>query len=390
MSAEPKILIFCPSIDGGIPEHAYYQANALEKAGAKVTCLVAPGFLEGRPTRFEKIVCLANAPAENKSRLSKRLKLAWHFVANNFVLAWQVWKQRPGLVLLACYAEYLAPIWIWPHWFLARVCRIRHAANLHDPVRNFRVGPVWWHKLSVRVAYLPLDFVLVHDKLPEPSPVPAKIRVEQVPVGLYEVRGSMDGHSALRDKWGAADGQKVFLSFGYVRDGKNLDLSVRALAQVPKAFLVVAGSLASPKDKPVAYYRELAEQLGVSGRCHFFEGFVSDTEVGGYFAAADFVLLTYASTFHSQSGVLNVAARARKPVLASAAPSPMIKAVNDFQLGVSVKPDSLEAVVEGMRQLVESGVSPDWEGYESYASWDANARKILELVSPQKTDSASN
>ena len=35
------------------------------------------------------------------------------------------------------------------------------------------------------LAYLPLDFVLVHDKLPEPSPVPARVRVVQVPHGLY-------------------------------------------------------------------------------------------------------------------------------------------------------------------------------------------------------------
>jgi glycosyltransferase involved in cell wall biosynthesis len=380
MKTPPKILIFSPSVDGGIPEHAYYQANALEKAGAKVTCLVAPGFLGGRPTQFEQVVCLNNAPAEGKSRLLKRASLAWHLIANNFVLAWQAWKRRPDLILLACYAEYLAPIWVWPHWILARVWRIRQAANLHDPVRNFRVGPVWWHNLSVRLAYLPLDFVLVHDKLPEPSPVPPNIRVEQVPVGLYEVRGSTAGAASLRQQWGVADGQKVFLAFGFVRDGKNLDLAIHALAQVPEAFLVVCGSLASPKDKPFAYYRELALQTGVFRRCFFFEGFVSDAEVGGYFTSADFVVLTYASSFHSQSGVLNVAARARKPVLASAAPSPMIKAVDDFHLGVSVQPDSPEAVVAGMRQLIQSGVRPDWEGYEAYASWDANAKKILELI----------
>src|SRR5262245_26342883 len=108
MKTPPEILIFCPSVDGGIPEHAYYQANALEKAGAKVTCLVAPGFLGGRPTKFPQVVCLRNPSAENRSRLSKRISVAWHFVANNLMLAWQAFNRRPSLVLSACYAEYFS------------------------------------------------------------------------------------------------------------------------------------------------------------------------------------------------------------------------------------------------------------------------------------------
>ena len=168
--------------------------------------------------------------------------------------------------------------------------------TLHDPVRNYQVGPAWWHKLSVRLAYLPLDFVLVHDQLPEPSPVPARVRVVQVPHGLYEISGPPVNAEEIRRSWGVKAGQKVFLAFGYVRDGKNLDLAVRALAGVPEAFLVVAGSVASTKDKPFAFYRELAAQLGVLDRCHFAEGFVADDELGKYFAGADFVLLTYAAT----------------------------------------------------------------------------------------------
>jgi len=103
--------------------------------------------------------------------------------------------------------------------------------------------------------------------------------------------------------------QKVFLSFGYVRDGKKLDLAIRALKDVPEAVLVVAGSVASTKDKAFKYYKELANEVGVTDRCRFFEGFISDGEMGKYFSAADFMLLSYSASFHSQSGVLNVAAK---------------------------------------------------------------------------------
>lgn len=378
VQTKPAILIFAPSVSGGLAEHTVYQARALEKAGAKVTCLVAPSFLEGRPAGFETIACLGDPPPAGGSRLIKKFRMAWRIAANRWVLAWQIWKRRPALVLLDSYVEYFSPFWVWPHWLLARAYGIRYAANLHDPVRSFVVGPAWWHKLSVRLAYWPLNFVLVHDRLPEPPPVPPFVRAIQVPVGVYEISGPPASAEEIRRNWGVKAGQKVFLAFGYVRDGKNLELAVRALAGVPEAFLVMAGSVAAAKDRPFAFYRELAAQLGVADRCHFAEGFVADAELGKYFAGADFVLLTYAASFHSQSGVLNIAARARKPVLASAAPSPLIESVRKFQLGITVEPDSADAVVAGMKQLLSAPPSPRWEEYEAAASWAANARGVLE------------
>jgi glycosyltransferase involved in cell wall biosynthesis len=379
-SQPPTILVFAPSVSGGLAEYICCQSKALEKAGAKVTCLVAPSFLKGRPTGLEQIICLSDPPAVCSSRLVKKIKMVWWIVVNRWVLAWHILKRRPDLVLLDSYAEYVAPFWIWPHLLLARLRGVHYAANLHDPMRSYVVGPVWWHRLSGRLAYLPLNFVMVHGKLPEPSPVPSRVRVVQVPCGLFEIRGEPVNAEKIRLSWGVKEGQKVFLAFGFVRDGKNLDLAIRALVQVPEAFLVVAGSVASSKDKPFACYRELAGQLGVLNRCHFAEGFVADDELGKYFAGTDFVLLIYAATFHSQSAVLNVAARARKPVLASAAPSPLIESVRKFQLGITVEPDSPAAVVTGMQQLLATPPLPRWADYEASASWAANAQGVLQAA----------
>ena len=373
-------MIFSPSVSGGIAEHTAYQGGALAKLGADVVCLVPPSFLGGRWTGLQQIVCLGDPPLNVGSRFMKHLRMAWHIVVNQSVLAWQIVKRRPDLVLLDSYVEYLAPLWVWPHWILARVCHIRYAANLHDPVRDYRVGPAWWHHLSVRLAYLPLDFVLVHDQLPTPSPVPARVKVAQVPVGIYEIGSPVPDTAAIRRDWGVQDGQKVFLAFGFVRDGKNLDLAIRSLTKVPDAFLIMAGSVAATQDRPYAFYRDLAIKLGVAGRCRFFEGFVADADLGRYFAGTDFVLLTYAGSFHSQSGVLNIAARARKPVLASASPSPLLRAVENYELGVVVAPDSADAVVEGMRQLLLSPPQPRWNEYEARAAWEVNARGVLETA----------
>jgi hypothetical protein len=56
----------------------------------------------------------------------------------------------------------------------------------------------------------------------------------------------------------------------------------------------------------------------------------------------------------------------------------MIDAVNKFQLGITVPPDSSVSIAEGMRGLLTNSVTPRWEDYEAAASWDTNVRIILE------------
>ena len=139
----------------------------------------------------------------------------------------------------------------------------------------------------------------------------------------------------------------------------------------------MAGSTQAASDRGFSHYRELATRLGVVERCRFFEGFVPDDEVAALFEAADFIVLTYSADFHSQSGVLNVAARCRKPVLVSSGPGPLSESVRRFNLGVTVEPDSLQAIESGMARIVAQPPTPSWAEYEAFASWDANADGIL-------------
>jgi glycosyltransferase involved in cell wall biosynthesis len=287
-------------------------------------------------------------------------------------------------VLLDSYVEYFSPLWIWPHWLLARWRHTRYAANLHDPVRDHRVGPAWWHGLSVRLAYLPLEFVLVHHPLPEPSPVPKRVKVCEVPVGVYEVAPGTLNPRSLRNEWLVPAGARVFLAFGYIRDNKNLDLVLKAMTDVPDVFLVVAGRESSSHSRPLKFYRDLAAGLGIADRVRFFDQFIADNEVAAYYGAADFIVLTYAASFVSQSAVLNVAARLAKPVLASSGPGPLRNSVERFGLGVFVEPDSVPAIAGGMRRLLAGDIpAPAWENYLAYASWRTNAAAILaELGEP--------
>jgi glycosyltransferase involved in cell wall biosynthesis len=377
MSRAPRILIFTADVRGGLAEHVYHQARALAQAGADVRCLVSPAFLPGRSVGVAVDTVLAGPPEPGLGWLSRRLRQLRWLVVNRWRLALEVIRRKPDLVLLDSFVEYLSPLWIWPHWFLALFGNVRYAASLHDPVRDYEMGPRWWHRLSVRLAFLPLDFVLVHHPLPDPSPVPRGVRVVQVPVGVYEVGGTRQSGGEWRRRHGIGPSQKIFLAFGYVRDGKNLHLVIEALASQPEAIFVMAGSTQAASDRGFSFYKELAARQGVLERCRFIEGFVPDEEVAALFAAADFIVLTYSREFHSQSGVLNVAARCRKPVLASSGPGPLSETVRRFELGIAVEPDSAPEVAKGMARLLAGPVTPRWDDYEAFASWGANAEGIL-------------
>ena len=420
-----KTIIYCPVSVGGIAEHIHYQSLALMRSANSPLVICASDYLVGRRTnyRVQRIFAPEISPSESGNivrRTQKLLLHAWKIVSDQFLFTIKIIQEKPDFVIIGWYGEYLAPLWVLPHWILARVFKVIYVVNIHDPVRDFVVGPKWWHDLSVRMAYWPISVGVVHQRLQEPSPVPKHVLVVEAPVGVYDLQESAEDPEVIRAGWGvrkeksetlklgksesrnsadcgnalesgrpsldtSAPADVVFLAFGFIRDNKNLDLVIRALVENPSAVLVVMGRAQSKKDKPLEFYRKLAVELGVQDRVNFFDGFVPDEKLASYFAAADVVVLTYDGSFHSQSGVLNVAARARRPVLVSAGESPLKDCLERFRLGVFVEPDNLRALQEGMKMVMSDewrviGGGPDWEGYEAFASWDVNVAKILEGV----------
>jgi glycosyltransferase involved in cell wall biosynthesis len=221
-----------------------------------------------------------------------------------------------------------------------------------------------------------LSFVLVHQKVPDAANLPKRVAAYEVPVGIYHDSGILPDPALSRLALGIPDGKRVYLSFGFIRDNKNIDLFIRAMPHIDDVFLVVAGRNQSTKDKSVAYYTDLAVQCGVSDRVRFESGFIDDNQVSLYFSACDYVLLTYAGTFHSQSGVLNIAAKYHKPLFASSGESPLQDAVNNYQLGIFVAPDCSTAISAGLKINFDA-TNCNWEGYCNYASWRTNVAPIL-------------
>lgn len=387
-----RFILHCPNSAGGLAEHAHYQAKALWAMGLDVEVLCPTDFLAGRDLtypvrRIYRPLGKTKDAKWSRGNWARLFGKGWRLLLVQWRLALEVLLRRPHVVLLDSYMEYLSPLWVWPHVLLNKLFGIVYVANLHDPVRDFVVGPEFWHRFSVCAAFLPIDIGVIHQHLPDRGEIPDALRLVEAPVGVYDLVESGVDDRAVRAEWGIGEGKTVFLSFGFIRDNKNVDLLIRALAANPDSVLVVMGSAQSSKNKPLQFYRDLAAELGVADRVIFRDEFVPDEGLRGYFSAADFIAITYDGTFHSQSGVLNIAARARRPVLASAGEGPLKTSVEKFGLGLFVEPDNADAVAEGMRVLCRSSQSggkqlaPDWDGYEQHASWERNAQVIFDAVS---------
>jgi len=204
----------------------------------------------------------------------------------------------------------------------------------------------------VTVSHGPFDFPLP-DKLPEKSQVRCQLNI---PVDA-----------------------RVLLSFGHLRNGKNLDLVIRALRELPDCHLLVAGKEQSSTQRPGAWYQQLAIDLGVSDRCHWHLGFIPEDGISQYFIAADIVVLLYSADFRSASGVLNASSQFNLPVIASSGAGPLKSAVQRYSLGEWIVPGKTNLIAEGIDRI-SSGqrVKPNWSGYRADHSWEQNASDILE------------
>lgn len=391
-----SILVFNPGQQGGIVKYAWHQADALERLGCSVAVLCDKDSELEAARRACAIFGLIPDPPNDKrrGRLVRLFCLLRQLLLNQLILFRAVLNRRPDVVLLSSYSEYLSPFWVWLQLAASKLTGVTFVAVLHDPVRNFAVGPSWWHKLSVQIAYWPLSAVFVHQRPPAEAKIPPYVRVYEVPHGLFPVGKPARSCEELRGEWGVPEEAVVFLSFGFIRDSKNLDLLIRALVDNPTACLVVAGRVQSESvNKPVAFYEKLARDLGVSRRVKFIAKFIPDEDIVGYFQATDVLALTYSASFHSQSGVLNTAAHVDKPLLASCGPGPLRDCVEKFGLGDFVAPDDAEAVSAGVARLIDfvnarrrGDLLPlrsprmDWSGYREYASWVRNARIVMEAI----------
>ncbi len=365
---------------GGLADYAHEQANALADEGVDVTMLTTPQRPQRSGCRYQIRPVLAGFSGGHRSRWAERIAWGTGMLRRYRTLNREIQSGNYNAVLMESYLEYLAPLWAGQFRTQARK-GVKFGAIVHDPVRDYRVGPNWWHQRSIADAYAFLSEAFVHEKiqLDTVKPVPA-LCTTVIPHGPYRFPKPTGSRDKTREQWSIPDHALAVLSFGHIRDGKNLDLVIRALVDLPSVYLIVAGKEQSPVQKPVGYYQKLAESLGVQERCRWIHGHVPPDEVGNLFVGADLVLLTYSKDFRSASGVLNAAVTYRKPCVASSGGGNLRSVVERYKLGWFVAPDDVAALKAGILAAAQEPIEPRWDAYESENSWACNASLVKERM----------
>lgn len=373
------LVYFNPTAFGGLADYAHEQANALVRAGKNVLMVCPSDFQPRSKTLYARRDF--PAPVRSSSRPSAKLARALR-MARGTLSAWRalataIEELDARAVLLGAYTEYFSPI--WAHRFDALARRgVVFGAVVHDPVRDAVLGPDWWHRWSVRRAYSFLEFVLVHESVgAEALGSQPGIRIHKIPHGPYQLGVSSTDRNATRAALSIPQEAFTLLAFGHIRDNKNLDLAIRALAAIPEAHLIVAGRELSGREKHAGHYMALAESVGVDARCHWLVRHIPDDEAASLFEASDAVLLNYSASFKSASGVLAAAVGFKRPCVASSGAGPLRHLVEEYKLGPWVEPDALEALAEGVRAVADWGSRPEWERFEQENSWERNAATVI-------------
>jgi glycosyltransferase involved in cell wall biosynthesis len=280
-------------------------------------------------------------------------------------------------VLLGSYVEYLAPIWSGSLRKLAKKGVI-FGAIVHDPVRNFVVGPHWWHRWSIACGYSFLKEAFIHEtiELDTVRSMP-QLRTTVIPYGIHQFPSANKSREEIRTSLNLPLDAKVMLAFGHIRNNKNLDLVIRAMVNFPQVYLIVAGQEQSSSQRPVDFYQDLAKTLGVGDRCRWEVRFIPEAEVGNLFVATDIIVLTYSHTFRSASSVLNTAANYCKPCIASAGEGSLRSVIQKYKLGIWVEPDDLASLVKGIKLWLKSPPQPNWNTYCAENSWLINAQLVM-------------
>lgn len=388
-----KLLYYCPNSYGGIADYAHEQANALAKAGVNVYLLTTPNYPSGRGEFYTILPILRELATEPMLRIpavfSKLLKGLYYcaITYSNIKALIQTIKQQSFLyVLLASYSEYLAPLWANS---LERMSQkgVKFGAIIHDPVRDYVVGPTWWHRWSIAKGYSFLHEAFVHNTIELDTVRPMhQLHTTVIPHGPYEFPEPSLSREGMRARLSLSMEAKVMLAFGHLRHNKNLDLVIRAMANVPEVYLVVAGQETSSSKPLITEYQVLAENLGVNDRIRWEVRFIPEDEVSNIFLATDLVLLTYSNSFRSASGVLNTAVQYQKFCLASGGESNLLSSVEHYNLGILVKPDCVESIATGLKKWLISFENkiPSWDDYLNDNSWSRNACLTMQALSRKK------
>jgi glycosyltransferase involved in cell wall biosynthesis len=263
---------------------------------------------------------------------------------------------------------------------------------VHSSGEMVAAPKAWLHALNRRalrrlLARGPLRALFVHsprirNTLLEALNVPdAADRILVVPDPAHQ--GTPRPAEEARIRLGLPTDRVLFLFFGGLRRDKGPDLLLEALPMVHGSVpwsLLIAGRAGTMNEETIDSFRgRLSDSSCLLARI----GFVSDEDMYDYFSAVDAVVLPYRRSNKGTSGILQRAAGAAKPVIATDV-GDLGPTVREAGLGLLVEPESPLALARALSEFladserVQRDVKPRAQRYAAENDWRILGRKTRE------------
>lgn len=173
------------------------------------------------------------------------------------------------------------------------------------------------------------------------------------PVYDYPTRTGLD----IREKYDVSPEKKIFLSFGFIDDKKNVANVLRAMQKLSveeasKSCLLVVGKIRPEYQAELTEALEETKNLRPELQIALESRFVDDDEMESYVSQSDVVSVAYIN-FYSSSGVIGLAARHNKPVIATKF-GVVGDLTREYKLGLTVDGHNTTEIKEAIQYFLQN------------------------------------
>jgi glycosyltransferase involved in cell wall biosynthesis len=153
-----------------------------------------------------------------------------------------------------------------------------------------------------------------------------------------------------RRRFGLPRNKPVFLSFGFLHGGKDMETIFKALKDIPDAFCLHGGDQMSKLH--LSSCTELAKKYGMLERSIIRDYYIPEEEKPYYFFAADAIILSYTRRFTGTASLLWQACRFEIPVIASDN-GQLKELVEEYQPGLLFKAQDSNSLRQAIMRFIE-------------------------------------
>jgi glycosyltransferase involved in cell wall biosynthesis len=237
---------------------------------------------------------------------------------------------------------------LWPYFFTERGERKSLSTRIYHRIERLALGRM------LRNGQLKGLFVLtpnIRDRLSEAYDNIVKERMIVIPDPVEPLEPMPQ--ELARNRLGLPQKKPTFLFMGNLTRDKGVDVFLEALPLVEGDWVVVVAG--SPVEGSEAQLNTWRQELKAPDRLIVRLGFVPEEDFSAYCCAADAVVLPYRASYKGPSGILQHAAAAGKPVIASDVHE-IGRIVRRENLGILCRPEAPESLANAMQQFLKTRV----------------------------------